>query len=312
MDRRSFIQSIAAATAYTALGGEMLHASSSKPQIAITMDDPSLTHAGGLFPMEINAKILGHLDRHNIKATLFVCGMRIDSPEGHAMLRTWDDAGHTLGNHTYSHWFLNSKKITLQAFCDDITYGEAVAKRHVRFRKIFRYPFFKEGDTVEKRDGVRKFLADRDYQQGRATIDASDWAIDDRLRKRLEQDPKVDLAPYRQFYLDHLWDRAQFYDDLAVKVLGSRPRHTILVHHRLLNALFLGDVLDMFQQRGWELISADDAYRDPVYTLEPNILPAGESLVWALAKQSGKFESVLRYPGEDDTYENPKMDKLKL
>jgi len=312
MDRRSFLQSLGAVTAYTALGGEILHASTSKPQLAITMDDPALSTAGGLSPMELNANILRHLDRHKIKATLFVCGMRIDSPEGHKLLRTWDDAGHTLGNHTYSHWFLNSKKIALQAFCDDITYGEAVARRHFRFRKIFRYPFFKEGDTVEKRDGVRKFLADRGYQQGRATIDTSDWAIDDRLRKRLEQDPRADLAPYRQFYLDHLWDRAQYYDDLAAKALGARPPHTVLVHHRLLNALFLGDVLDMFQQRGWELISADDAYRDPVYSLEPNILPAGESLIWALAKQSGKFESVLRYPGEDDTYENPKMDKLKL
>lgn len=311
MDRRTFLQTFGAAATYAAVGGK-LHASDSKPKLAITMDDPMLTAAGGLSPMELNAKILGHLDRHKIKAALFVCGMRVDSPDGHKLLETWNDAGHTLGNHTYSHWFLPSQKITLQAYCDDIAHGESVASQHTRFRKIFRYPFFKEGDTVEKRDGVRKFLSDRGYQQGRATIDASDWAIDDRLRKRLTQDPKAELAPYRQFYLDHLWERAQYYDDLAVKVLGGHPPHTILVHHRLLNALFLGDVLDMFQSRGWELISADEAYRDPVYALEPKILPAGESLIWALAKQSGKFEWQLRYPGEDDTYENPKMDKLKL
>jgi hypothetical protein len=35
-------------------------------------------------------------------------------------------------------------------------------------------------------------------------------------------------------------------------------------------------------------------------------------LIWALAKETGKFEKELRYPGEDDTYENPKMDALKL
>lgn len=311
MDRRSFLQTLGTAAAFTLLSGK-LRASNSKPQLAITMDDPALTTAGGLSPMELNAKILGHLDRHKIKAALFVCGMRVDNADGHKLLETWNDAGHTLGNHTYSHWYLHSQKITLQAYCDDIARGESVASQHTRFRKIFRFPFFKEGDTVEKRDGVRKFLADRGYQQGRATIDASDWAIDDRLRKRLEQDPKADLAPYRQFYLDHLWERAQYYDDLALEVLGGHPPHTILVHHRLLNALFLGDVLAMFQNRGWELISAEEAYRDPVYALEPKILPAGESLIWALAKQSGKFESMLRYPGEDDSYENPKMDKLKL
>ena len=30
------------------------------------------------------------------------------------------------------------------------------------------------------------------------------------------------------------------------------------------------------------------------------------------AKQTGKFERELRYPGEDDVYENPKMDALRL
>lgn len=312
MDRRSFIQSLGAVAAFAAMGGKSLQASASKPQLAITMDDPAPTAAGGLSAAELNAKILEALDRHKIKGALFVCGMRVDNPEGRKLLQTWNDAGHTIANHTYSHWFLHAQKISLPAYCEDIARGEAVASPFSQFRKIFRYPFFKEGDTLEKRDGVRKFLADRGYQHGRATIDASDWAIDDRLRERLEKDPKADLSPYRRFYLDHMWERAQFYDDLSMKVLGQRPRHTILVHHRLLNALFLGDLLDMFRQRGWELISADEAYRDPVYARQANILPAGESLIWALAKETGKFESVLRYPGEDDTYENPKMDKLKL
>jgi hypothetical protein len=35
-------------------------------------------------------------------------------------------------------------------------------------------------------------------------------------------------------------------------------------------------------------------------------------LIWALAKESGKFEKELRYPGEDDVYENPRMDALRL
>jgi len=34
--------------------------------------------------------------------------------------------------------------------------------------------------------------------------------------------------------------------------------------------------------------------------------------VWALAKESGKFEEILRYPGEDGDYEKAKMDQLGL
>lgn len=41
-------------------------------------------------------------------------------------------------------------------------------------------------------------------------------------------------------------------------------------------------------------------------------VPAGESLMWALAKESGRFEDRLRYPGEDDVYEKPLLDRLRL
>jgi hypothetical protein len=35
-------------------------------------------------------------------------------------------------------------------------------------------------------------------------------------------------------------------------------------------------------------------------------------LIWALAKQSGKFEDQLRYPAEDSQYEKDAMDKKGL
>jgi len=78
------------------------------------------------------------------------------------------------------------------------------------------------------------------------------------------------------------------------------------------NALFVDDLIAMFATRGWRPVDAEYAYRDPLYDRQPKILPAGESLIWALAKETGRFESELRYPGEDDVYENPKMDALKL
>jgi hypothetical protein len=49
-----------------------------------------------------------------------------------------------------------------------------------------------------------------------------------------------------------------------------------------------------------------------VFTRQPDTAPAGESLIWALAKETGKFEDRLRYPGEDDVYEKPVLDRLGL
>jgi hypothetical protein len=170
----------------------------------------------------------------------------------------------------------------------------------------------KEGDTAIKRDAVRAFLKQHGYSIGHVTIDASDWAVENRLSERLIKDPAADVRPYRDFYLSHMWERAVYYDDLAQKALERSVKHTILMHYNLLNALFLGDLLDMFKSKGWKLINASDAFSDPVFSAEPKIVPAGESIVWAIAKEAGKFDSILRYPGEDSEYENGKMDKLGL
>jgi len=245
-----------------------------------------------------------------VKATLFVCGMRVDNDAGRRLLQAWNDEGHTLGNHSYSHPYFHSDKISLTQFEADVQKGENVVSGYPRFQKTFRYPFFKEGDTIEKRDGMRWWLMQRGYRFGRATIDASDWAIDGRLKKRLEKSPQADLNAYKNFYLDHLWARSRYYDELAQKTWGKPVRHTVLLHHRLLSALFVQDLIAMYRSRGWKVVDADYAFEDAIYREQPKILPAGESLVWGLAQEKGL--AGLRYPGEDDSYENAEMDRRGL
>ncbi len=91
----------------------------------------------------------------------------------------------------------------------------------------------------------------------------------------------------------------------------SVPRISLL-HHSILNALFLPEVFAAFEAAGWEWIDASEAFDDPIFERAPQSLPAGESLVWALAKEAGGFDDRLRYPGEDGTYEAPTMDSLGL
>ena len=112
--------------------------------------------------------------------------------------------------------------------------------------------------------------------------------------------------------MPHLLDRAAFYRQLALDVLGHEIPHTLLLHYRTINALYLEDVLAAFADRGWQWIDARRAFDDSVFKKQPQTLPAGESLVWALAKETGRYDDRLRYPGEDDTYEKPKMDDRGL
>ena len=283
-----------------------------QPEIAFTFDDPKTDVGAGLSWQEINERILGALAKHRLKAVLFVTGKRVDSEEGRALVGAWNQAGHAIGNHSYSHLFFNNSNVTLATFESDVLKDEPLIRDYSHFVRLFRFPYFKEGDTAEKRDGMRSFLRDHRYRMGRATIDASDWAISQRLEKRVSSDPKANTVPYGEFFKQHIWERAQFYDSLARRLFNHTVRHTVLLHHNALNALFLDQLITMFKKKGWKPIDALHAYADPVYERQPNILPAGEGLIWALAKETGKFEGELRYPGEDDTYENPRMDALGL
>ncbi len=298
-----------------ALGMGGLSASSAMQtrQIAITMDDFQWNKSVKLSPEERNRAILEALrSRGNLKAALFVACKNVGSDKGITLLGEWDRAGHLIGNHSFSHKYLNSSKVTPEVFAADILKCEDVIKNFSGFQKLFRFPYLKEGETAAKRDAIRTFLKQNGYRTGHVTIDASDWAIDDRLSARLAKDSAANLKPYRDFYLSHMWERALYYDDLARKVLGRSVKHTVLTHFNLLNALFLGDLLDMFKGKGWQLINAAEAFKDPVFSAEPRIVPAGESIVWALAKETGKFDKLLRYPGEDSEYEKASMDKLGL
>jgi hypothetical protein len=284
--------------------------SSPPPQVAITLDDFIWFDAPRLTAEERNRGLLDALRTHRIKAAMFVTGRFVDNETGQRLLRAWNRDGHMIGNHSYSH--LHYHNVTFERFSQDLLRGEGVIKQHPQFRKFFRFPFLKEGETRAKRDGMRAFLKEHGYRNGHVTIDTSDWYIDQRLRARLDKNPKAELAPYRDYYLDHLWESSVYYNDLSQKVLGRSVKHTLLLHHNVINGLFLGDVLSMFERKGWKLIDAEEAYTDPVFSSVPDILPAGESIIWALAKQTGKFDKLLRYPGEDSDYEKAKMDRLSL
>jgi peptidoglycan-N-acetylglucosamine deacetylase len=312
MNRRQF-NKIAAIGGFGFCFSRTISAVVQSPQVAITMDD--FNWAGNVVKLtgqERNRAILAALRSHTVKAALFVKGANVDNDEGRGLLQDWNNDGHLIGNHTYSHPYFNSSKVTAEAFEQDILRCEHLLTSFDHFQKILRFPYLKEGETRSKRDAIRSFLTQHGYRNGHVTIDASDWVIDDRLRKRLTQDPAADVGPYRTFYLDHMWDRSLYYDGLSRKVLGRSVRHTVLVHFNLLNALFLGDLIDMFKSKGWHVIDAAEAFRDRVFAAQPKNVPAGESLIWALAKESGRFDKVLRYPGEDGDYETPKMDRLGL
>ena len=273
------------------------------------MDDFAPLGTDELVAEERTRAILAALRTHSIKAAIFVVGRNVDSVLGQRLLKLWNDEGHIIGNHTYSHRDYTATDFF--NYTSDVVRCEALIKPHSQFRRLFRFPYLKEGNTAERRDRMRTRLAEHGYKNGAVTIDASDWYIDERMAKTLAADPRSDTSRYRDYYLQHILDRSLHYDRLATLATGRSVSHTLLVHHNVLNSLYHGDILEQYKRQGWKIIDAEQAFTDPAFDEHPAVLPAGESLALALALEKGQARRE-RYPAEDGDYEAPKMDRLGL
>lgn len=255
-----------------------------RPRVAITMDDARWQLIPDDRRPEAEQRLLSHLGK--TRAFLFPIGEVVDNPHGMSILSRWSAEGHRIGNHTYSHRLASGGTMTPEEFEADILRNGAVLRGYSGFREWFRFPMLKEGQTREIRDRFRSFLARHGYRNGAVTIDTSDWYYDQRLRMRIEVQRGFDVSRFRQPYLVHIWDRAQFYEQLSRDVVGRSVPHTILVHYNLLNSIFLGDVLSMFRSKGSDVIDAEDAFSDELFARQPDTAPVGESLVWERSHRS--------------------------
>jgi peptidoglycan/xylan/chitin deacetylase (PgdA/CDA1 family) len=272
--------------------------------VAFTFDDgPNLEATPRLSPQQRNAAMLAALDKHGVKAALFVtAGNGADRPEGLALARAWGEAGHAIGNHTMTHPDLNSAKLPLAQYQQEILDCDKIISTLPGYQKWFRYTFLREGNTPEKRDGMRAFLKQQGYRNAYVSLDTSDWRLNGELVRVLSADPHADLAPIRAAYLSHLKQRALAYRALSQRLQGRDIAQVLLLHHNLINALWLDDAIAMFKGMGWSITTPAAAFADPVYLLEPDRPAAGQSLLLSMARSLGlgKFDGWLRLQDDGD------------
>ena len=258
-------------------------------QVALTFDDGPRTKPTALLtPAARNQALLDHLAKAGVPGALFVTlGNGADTAEGLALLRAWGAAGHRIGNHTVTHPDLNAAGVTLAAYQAELEACDKVIATVPGYRPWFRFTFLREGNTPEKRDGMRAFLKAKGWRNAYVTLDTSDWRLDEKLGEVLSRNPKADLTPIRDAYVAHVKQRAEAYRDLSRKLLDREIPQVMLMHHNLLNALFLGDVMAMLRREGWAFVDPEKAFEDPVYQLHPERPRPGQSLLLSLARSRG-------------------------
>ncbi|WP_323844979.1 polysaccharide deacetylase family protein [Microbulbifer magnicolonia] len=260
-------------------------------EVAFTFDDAP-RRADGYFDGPTRAKaLLAELDRHGIRQVAFFSVSRNLDPEGVQRLKAYGDAGHIIANHTHSHPDFN--RLSLQEYTEDVGTADRLLRDFPTFKKWFRFPYLREGDTAAKRDGMRAYLRENGYINAYITLNNYDWYIETLFQEAVSEGIDVDLERLKSFYINTLIEGIEYYDQLALTHTGRSPKHVLLLHEMDITALFVGDLADALREKGWKIISPAEAYTDDIAGYQTQgVLKYNPGRVGEIARDRGQASDL--------------------
>jgi peptidoglycan/xylan/chitin deacetylase (PgdA/CDA1 family) len=252
--------------------------------MAITFDDlpyASVPSEDDAALADLTARLLQALQAAGIPAVGFVNESRL-SREGSLLparvnlLQAWLDAGHELGNHTYSHVSLN--RVPFDAYTANVLQGEAVtrplAQAAGRPLRWFRPPYLHLGQTAAVRADFDAFLAARGYRVAPVTVNHSEWVFAVAYARARAQGDAEAAQRIADVYLPYMEAELARAEQLALDRFGRAIPHVLLLHANALNADHAGALTARLQQRGYRFVALDAALQDSAYAT-----PLGTTLI---------------------------------
>ncbi|HEX8301951.1 polysaccharide deacetylase family protein [Sphingomonas sp.] len=259
--------------------------------IALSFDDVPRMRGAFLTPQERGERLIAVLKEKQVdQAAFFLNPGQLteygDTKGATQRIKDYVAAGHVLANHSFTHPRLAN--ISAADYLSNIDAAEIWLSRQPGHRPWFRYPFLNEGGKdMAKRDVIRAGLKARGLLNAYVTVDGSDWNMEDQALRAVKAGKKIDMDALRALYVETHVQSADFTDAMMVRTLGRSPAHMLLLHETDMAALFLGDLIDALRKDGWEIISADGAFADPIYRMAPETPYAAGTLAEALAWEKG-------------------------
>ncbi len=284
--------------------------SSQGKEIAISFDDCPSGSSHFQSGEERTRKLIEGLNESGVKQAIFFCNSRrvVEGGTNKKRLIQLSDAGHIVGNHTHSH--LNLDVVGSELFIEDIKLAEKHLKSIPRYQKFFRYPYLNSGKTLKERAEVLAALNQMGYRHGYVTVDNYDWYMDSLFRDALREKKKIDYKKLGEFYVKYLIESVEFYDEMALKVVGKSPKHVLLLHENDLASLYIKDFIMALKTKGWRVIPAEDAYTDEFTIPDPEIV-MGQSRIVRVAKAKG-YQGKLKHELENEVSWFGLLEKLKI
>jgi peptidoglycan/xylan/chitin deacetylase (PgdA/CDA1 family) len=309
MNRRCFLLGTAALSACgPSVQIAKSPASNHVKRMAITMDDFNQNFDIGLSLAARNQNILAAFNAVNHKAAGFVTGSFVDTSWGKTVLSSWREAGHLIENHTWSHTHAN--EATSFSYLADIDRNSEFLAAQGFASKYFRFPFLDDGKDRATQEALFAGLKFAGLLNAPVTFDTVDWYTSSRLEARLREDPNTDLTRYRDYYVNMCVGLANHWDRTAQALGYTDLPHLTLMHHNILNGLFLKDVLLALQDDGWVFVDAHEALRLRPYHELPPEPTNGRN--WLTLKGIESGLDLAPYPQEYSNFGRGTMDALGL
>jgi len=259
-------------------------------RIAFTFDDVPRGRGAFFTPDERTIRLIAGLHKGGVtQAAFYLVPGQIghdDGLGGAERIEAYVAAGHVIADHSFTHPHLN--ELSVADYMANVDKAEVWLKGREGRRPWFRYPFLDEGgDDKAKVAAVRAALKARGLHNGYATVDGSDWNIESRTADAVKAGKTIDMDALRDLYVETMVGAADFADQLARKTWDRQPAQVIVLHETDIAALFIADLAKALRKDGWTIITADEAYADPISKLAPNVPYANGTLVELAAWEKG-------------------------
>ena len=286
------------------LGGQAPAAAPGRT-LAVTIDDLPATPSSDLAEMgRITDGLLSVLRRHEVAAVAFVNEIKLEPKAERAgrtaLLRAWLEAGHDLGNHTYSHPDLQTTP--LAEYQQDVLKGEAATRELLaaRGRKPawFRHPFTHTGPTREVREGFERFLAEHGYKIAPFSIENADYIFESARQAAVGRNDPAEAARLRATYVDYSLAVTAQMEGLARDTFGREIPQVLLIHANRLNVEALDEMLSRLHERGYRFVPLEAALADAAWHT-PDLWVGARGPSWLYRFRVAKG-LPLRLEGEPD------------
>jgi uncharacterized protein (TIGR02246 family) len=240
--------------------------------VLVTVDDLPIA-SGALHPdpadrERLTRGLLAVFAKHGITAAGMVTWQNMGT-DGEKLLDLWLAAGHELGNHTHGH--LDYPRTDTAAYLADVEQGRAelaaFLEKRGRTLRFFRFPFLREGETPEKLQAVREWLARTGQRNLPVTIDNQDWSFEQPWVEAVRAGDAARQARLSEDFQHALRLEVLTQTALGDEWLGRATPQILLLHANEVGTAQWDALFTWMKGRGFRFATPDQVMADPAFAL---------------------------------------------